>query len=372
MNKILDADTHIIEHPGIWEFMDKDMYPRRPVIVKAPSDTWYENVNAFWLIDGEIFPRPVGKGSFGLHVPGGDREEQRTDIPDGVRKLTDVPGRLAALERRDVAAEIVYPTLFIMYLTNDALLEIALCRAYNRFMAEVWKAGKGQLRWVAPLPMRSVEASVAEMRWAKEHGAVGVLFRGIEGDRSLAEPYFYPIYAEAEALDLPVCVHTGGGNATVTKVFDVRYSHVFPHVRVQPLFGFRDLVAHKIPERFPKLRFGFIEAAASWVPYVLHLIQRSTVKSSIKIGQATHSGKEAWGPEFFRENRLFVACEADEDIPYLTRFIGEDNLLIGSDYGHTDQSREDGVVAEIRSRGDLSATAKEKMLSTNPHVFYGM
>ncbi|HZU08147.1 MAG TPA: amidohydrolase family protein [Chloroflexota bacterium] len=371
MRGVVDADTHIIEHPGIWELMDEAMYPRRPVILKAPSDTLYKDVNAFWLIDGEIFPRPVGKGSFGLHVPGADREETRQDVPAGVRFLTDVEGRLRALDEREVEIEIIYPTLFIMYLTNDVELEVALCRAYNRYMARVWAQGRGRLRWVAPLPLRSITESLREMHVAKEHGAVGVLFRGVEGDRSLAEPYFFPLYEEASRLNLAVCIHTGAGAPAITRLFDVRYSHVVPHVRMQPLIAFGDLVRTRVPERFPELRIGFIEAAASWVPYLLHLLRRAS-KAQFKVGPSGPEWDEWWGPKLFRDYRLYIACEADEDIPYLLNYIGEDNLLIGSDYGHQDQSRDDGVVATIKRRPDLSERVKEKMLTINPRVFYGL
>ena len=33
-----------------------------------------------------------------------------------------------------------------------------------------------------------------------------------------------------------------------------------------PLHAFRDFVLNQIPDMFPKLRFGFIEASASWIP----------------------------------------------------------------------------------------------------------
>jgi hypothetical protein len=61
---VVDADTHIAESEGIWEFIDEEMYPRRPVLVSVPDDTLYDASNAFWLIDGDIFPKPSGKGGF--------------------------------------------------------------------------------------------------------------------------------------------------------------------------------------------------------------------------------------------------------------------------------------------------------------------
>ena len=105
-------------------------------------------------------------------------------------------------------------------------------------------------------------------------------------------------------------------------------------------------MAHKIPERFPELRFGFIEASASWVPYVLHHLQRAS-------GARLNAGGDAdasldWGPNLFRDYRLYVAAEADEDLPYLLTHIGEDHIIMGSDYGHQDQSH--GMVADRKEK----------------------
>ncbi|PZC48727.1 MAG: putative metal-dependent hydrolase, TIM-barrel fold [Chloroflexi bacterium] len=372
MGGVVDADTHIIEHEGIWEFMDKDLYSKRPVLLAGPSDTLYKGANGFWLIDGSIVPKPAGKGSVAMANPASDNEKARIDIDQDVRELTNPVARIRDMDARDVDIEVIFSTLFITYLTDDAELEVALCRAYNRYMAHACKDSGGRLQWVAVLPLRSIEDSVLEMNVAKEKGAAGVLFRGVEGDRSLAEAYFFPVYAEASRLNLPICVHTGAGSPGLSQVFDRTISHNLPHVRSLPLFAFRDLVAHKIPERFPDLRIGFIEAAASWIPYVVHHLRRAAKAPAQWLGGGGTPEDDEWGPKMFRDNRLFVALESDEDIPYLLNFIGEDNVIIGSDYGHQDQSRDVGVVATLKAREDISAVAKEKILSTNPRRFYGL
>ena len=61
MKKVVDADTHISESQGMWEFLDREMYHRRPVLMSVPEDTLYGERNAFWLIDGNIFPKPRGR-----------------------------------------------------------------------------------------------------------------------------------------------------------------------------------------------------------------------------------------------------------------------------------------------------------------------
>ena len=67
-----------------------------------------------------------------------------------------------------------------------------------------------------------------------------------------------------------------------------------------------------------------------------------------------------------------VAGEADEDIPYLAEFIGEDNLLIGSDYGHNDPAEEKALVQTMKTRPDLPAALVNKILRDNPKEFYGL
>jgi predicted TIM-barrel fold metal-dependent hydrolase len=362
MSLVVDADTHISESTHIWDLLEPEMYPRRPVLVSVPTDTLYGKRNAFWLIDGAIVPKPAGRGGSTLITPSAAAfQTERTDINQGVRELADVPARLRDMDRLHIDIQVIYPTLFLVYLTDDVQLEIALCHAYNRWLAQAWTAGQDRLRWVAVLPLRAIEACSAEMRCAKEHGAVGVFFRGIERDRTLDDPYFFPIYEEAAHLDLPICIHTGSGSPAIAQVFHFERSSAFSQGRLLPVMAFHNLVANRIPELFPNLRIGFIETAASWVPHVLHALKR---------GGRLPNGKT--GPDLFRDYRLYVACEADEDIPYLAQYIGEDHLLIGSDYGHNDPSDEPELVRTMRAREDLSEPLLEKILGANARGFYGI
>lgn len=364
MSGIIDADTHVSESTHMWELFDREMYPRRPVVVKAPEDTLYGPRNAFWLIDGDIVPRPAGRRSYRLITPSATKlEETRGDIHLASRELTDVPARLRDMDKLGVDVQVIYPTLFLVYLTDDPVLETAICRAYNRFLADACAKSNGRLRWVIVPPLRSIEETLKEIRWGKEHGAVGVFFRGLEGDKTLDNPVFFPVYQAANDLDLPVCIHTGIGNADLLDLIDVERNHSFFASRVLPLIAFRDLVANKIPEQFPKLRIGFIEASAGWVPFLVHILRRLI--------------KERWkyysnSADLFEDYRLFVACEADEDVPYLARYTGDGHLLIGSDYGHNDPSAERQLAATMRAREDIPAALTEKILTDNARRLYGL
>ena len=85
--------------------------------------------------------------------------------------------------------------------------------------------------------------------------------RGIQPPRERS--VLLPLYAEAERLNMPICFHTGDGN-NVSNAGDSA-SMQFYNV----LAAFHSLAQARVPERFPTLRFGFIEAGASWIPLML-------------------------------------------------------------------------------------------------------
>ncbi|MEA2641464.1 MAG: uncharacterized protein QOF51_2858 [Chloroflexota bacterium] len=382
MDGVIDADTHVIESDAIWRYFDEAFAHRRPVAF-AHDDPSTGERRSRWLIDGAVYPKPDGKGGQNLITPPLDSEEWTTPYW-GAKFLTDVGARLADADKMGVDVQVVYPTLFIMHLTWDPELEVALCRAYNRFMGDVWRRGHGRLRWVAVLPFLNIAASCDELDWSREHGAVGFMAKGMEGDRSLAEPWFFPVYEAASRLDMPMCIHTGGGAPAISSIMDNRIAGAFCGVRLLPLMAFQNLVGNRIPERFPDLRIGFIETGASWVPYALHFIERDWRRR--RQLDTAH-----FGPELFHDYRVFVACESDEDIPYLTGYIGEDNLLTGSDYGHHfgqlptiepnsfqnrqlggDASADLSIVGTMRAREDMTSDALQKLLVDNPRRFYGL
>jgi predicted TIM-barrel fold metal-dependent hydrolase len=145
-------------------------------------------------------------------------------------------------------------------------------------------------------------------------------------------------------------------------MFDLERNRQWSHSAFPPLHAFRDLVLNQIPDMFPKLRFGFLEASASWIPFLIHKLKRDNTKR----------WKSSWksSADLFEDCRFYVACEADEDINYLAQYAGADRLITGSDYGHNDPAEQAHLVAQMRSREDVSPSLIEKILCENPRKFY--
>lgn len=53
-------------------------------------------------------------------------------------------------------------------------------------------------------------------------------------------------------------------------------------------------------------------------------------------------------------------------------YAGEDNLVIGTDYGHGDTSSELNAISTFKAMEGLSDVTKRKILWDNPKALYGL
>ena len=126
-------------------------------------------------------------------------------------------------------------------------------------------------------------------------------------------------------------------------------------------------------EDFAGLRFGFIEAGASWVPFVLTMLAASGRLHHLQVEEPDFDSSVDL--DLFRRLGLYVACQSQDDLGYLLRYGLEDNLLVGTDYTHADQSAELRVldiIEERAERGVLSRETAKKILDDNPRRFFGL
>ena len=343
---IVDADAHVLECHGTWSYLSKAEAAFEPVAVNAAMKSGA--AEEFWLLDGRFLPKS---------------QNMAIDTPRESRELTDVQARLRHMDRLGIDIQVIYPTVFLRPFTRRPEVESALYRSYNRWLADVWKAGKDRLRWVALVPMLSMDKALSELRWAKEHGACGVFMRGLEADKHLCDRYFFPLYEEASRLDLAVCVHSGSGSFPMHDYYADETS--FPKFKLLNVTAFHSLIFNGIPELFPKLRFGLIESGAQWVPYAVHDLVR-------RIERQRGSPKGQLKENFLADNRFFVTCQTDDDLAYILQYSGDDNLVIGTDYGHSDVSAEIDALKKIRQLPGVSAAVADKILSDNAKRLYGL
>ena len=338
----IDADAHVLETERTWEYMLESEREFRPRAVATPDAE--ESGGESWLVDDRLHAKARNVGA---------------DTPKAAREMEDIDARIKHMDELGVDLQVLYPTIFLRPFTLRPEVELALSRSYNRWLVDIWKRGQGRLRWVAVLPLLSMEKALAEARWAKENGACGIFIRGLEVDRILSDPYFYPLYEEAGRLDLPVCVHSATGSFAVHDFFDRECG--FNKFKLAVVGSFHSVLYEGIPQRFPKLKLGFIEVSAQWVPYALHDVTRRFQRKGKTLSK-----------DILRESRIYVACQTDDDLPYVLQYSGPDNLVIGSDYGHADTASELNALRTLKQTGELDADVIDKILDDNPRALYGL
>ncbi len=358
---VIDADAHVVESERTWDYLEPAEEKFRPALVSAPNDPSLE----YWLIEDKIrgfrFRSFDEEAAAALSAKAGKHMEGQR----GRREMADVKLRLQHLDELGIDVQILFHTMWIERVADSPDVEAALCRSWNRWLADIWKQGEGRLRWCCVVPTLTLSEAAVQMKYAKEHGAVAVGIRPIEGDRLISDPYFYPLYEAAQKLDLAVAIHIANGNPAMSDLFtspvDPVSANGFAKFRAPTVTAAHTLLMSQLPHLFPNVRWAFIEASAQWVPWV---VREARVRHDTLGTDLPDEPFKAWN--------IYVTCQTDDDIPYLlTQGLG-DNLLIGTDYGHFDPSSDVDAISVFKETTPIGQDAMDKVLHHNPKKLYGL
>ncbi|MFN8534715.1 MAG: amidohydrolase family protein [Dehalococcoidia bacterium] len=356
---VIDADAHVEESAACWQYLPERLRPRRPMPVTFPLDTDYGEWNAVWVIDNKVRHNAASPTTMAVAAKKG------AEI--GAQELTDLPGRLADLDRLGVTVQVLYPSLFLGNVAEDVELEGALCASYNSFLANACAQGEGRLAYAAVVAWRNPNAAAEEIdRVARLGGCVAVMARGMEWDQPLDHPRFEPIHAAIDRNNLTLSVHVGFGSPTIRALYDTvpRQPHELGRPRAThgsrliggflSMHAFERLMRSDLADRYPRMRLLWLEIGCDWLPNALRTL-----------GPAARERVER-----LLGSRLFFSCDPAEDLDYLTGWVGDRCLVAGSDYPHDDASRHESLEAAFRDGSGLSGVSIERILWENPSRCY--
>ena len=119
-----------------------------------------------------------------------------------------------AMEGVDIA--VLFPTTGLSLIARDNLdpwLSLALCEAYNNWVAEFCRHSPDQLKFAAMLPVHDVHLACRELlRCVRDLGAVGSFVRpNLVNGHFWHSNYWEPLYSLHEELDVTWGFHEGTG-----------------------------------------------------------------------------------------------------------------------------------------------------------------
>ena len=279
------------------------------------------------------------------------------DLQDGGRvRNWDDDRRNSDLEADGIVAEVVFPNTVPPFFPSFVLFarppkpeeyehRLAGIRAHNRWLAD-WCARFPERRaGIGQVFLNDVDDAIEDVRWIKEHGLRGgILISAVPPDvdyvRPLYDPYYDPLWAVCEELEVPINSHGGTGlpnygnypASALLFISEVTFYSQRPFVQ---------LLLSGVFERFPRLKFVMTEMGCAWLPPMLEQLDGylASIRDTGRIGELRFADEHVLprsATEYFRRNCwMGVSQPGAADAAALDQ-IGADRFMWGSDYPHNE------------------------------------
>jgi len=185
--------------------------------------------------------------------------------------------------------------------------------------------------------------------------------------RHIHSAEFEPLWDAIEELGVPVGFHPTGQSSLrddiARRYIDTPNGRVIGVAGRNPIelmMAFGSMAAGGVLERHPGLRCAFLEGTCGWLPWYLWRLDEAWEKfgpgSEIQISQTPSQ-------YFFRQ--CYIATDADEKpLRQVVEAIGDDNIVVSTDYPHSDGLFPVAIEEFVRLEG-VSDKTKSKILWDN-------
>lgn len=331
---IIDVDTHYTEPPGLWTDLAPPSLKDRAPRVQSDDDG-----NEFWVVDDDLKLGPVG---YCVIKPDGGKELGTVTLP----RLQDMhPGasepqaRMAVMDEHGISRQIMYPNVlgfagsFVMNIKDVALRNFCV-HGYNEHAAELQRVSDGRLLPQALLPLWDIDLAVAELiRCHESFGLTGVVMTDspeLWQLPTLSEPYWDPLWSEAQERGLPINFHIGGG-ASIGSLWagmdePTSIAAMSSLADITNMRCIVNLIFSGLLDRYPALKFVSVESGMGWIPFLLELAE-------YQMGQNGVTSLELTPLEYF-QRQIYASYWFETDVAYAVKRLGEDNIMFETDFPH--------------------------------------
>lgn len=348
---VFDADNHMYEtQDALTKFLPKKHQDAIAIVEVNRRKKLLINGQISTMIPNPTFERVAAPGSAEAYFQGNnpDMLSFREFIGDAIpspASFRDPAPRLELMNELGLDYATMYPTLASLIeersAPNPALTHVMI-HALNEWMHEHWSFNyEGRIFATPVITLPIVDEAIKEFHWCLERGMKTFLMRpapvpGVNGKtRSMALPEFDPFWAEVEKAGITVTIHAS--DTGYIKYLDAwepadEWDAFKPSPLRNLVMGHRDIcdtisamICHGLFDRFPKLKVAVIENGSSWVPGLIHDLNRSWgINSGLFSENPVDTFKKHfWIHPFFEEAPLD-----------LINAMGADHVLFGSDYPH--------------------------------------
>jgi len=376
--RILDSDMHVFEPYDLYEkYMDPKWGERIP---RGKPRTKHGQIK-FTYADGRPL-RPSGTQALASTAPKLNTVESSPGEAQDAHRYAkplardyDAVSQLAAMDDEGLDAAVLFRT-FPLHCDDSLEPEYAnaLCRAWNDWMADFCQADPKRLRPSALITLHDVDLAVDETRRAiTELGAIGLcLVPEPSNGKHIHDRYYDPVWHVAEELGVPVCFHPAASPNQDQAVHRFRGQsneavliNAFRNP-IELMFAVGSFCAGGVLQRFPKLRVAFLEGNCSWLPWALYRLDERWEMRKEYCNEPL-----SMKPSDYFLRQCFISVDVEENLlGDVVKRIGEDNVVISTDYPHADSHWPDAVNHFMAM--EMPSSARKKILWDNCARLYGV
>jgi predicted TIM-barrel fold metal-dependent hydrolase len=387
LNWIVSVDDHIVEPPNLWQ----DRVPAKYKDI-APRVITDDQGREFWVYED------LRQETGGLGASAGRRKEDITAVgfpyADMRPGCYDAAARLIDMNEAGILGSLNFPTFprfcgqtFLE--AKDKDLALICVKAYNDWMIDEWcGVDPGRLIPLGIIPLWSPQLAVEEMVRLDAKGCHSICFS--ENFEPLGLPTIHtghwdPVIRAANDMEMVFSIHIGSSSTFHKISKDSPFMANFSLGMIRPMGCLMDWIFGGFFQRFPKVKIALSEGSIGWIPWVLEraqqvwTTQRYWVAKGQSLGnvgpvqdydrQIDHNKIDVYGD--YREH--FFGCFIDDATGLsMLDIVGEDNVMIETDYPHSDTSWPYSIklAHERLDAAHLTDAQKYKILRGNAERLY--
>ncbi len=260
--------------------------------------------------------------------------------PPIAKKLYDLDGeRIEAMDRAGIDVQVLsHNAPSGQGLGADGS---ELIRRVNDRLAELCTRHPKRFFGFAALATADPDAAARELeRCVKELGFKGAMLHGPTGIRFMDEPFFWPVFERAQALDVPIYLHPSYPMKAVADVYYADYAKAFPSIlnagwgfTVETATAAIRLILSGMFNKYPKTKI-IVGHFGEGLPFLLWRIDQALSRP----GQEGIKFREVFC------NNFWLTCSGNFSTPALLccmQELGMDRLMFSLDWPYVDN--EDGM-----------------------------
>jgi uncharacterized protein len=314
------------------------------------------------------------QGFGGVGITGGGNYQSlagRVTRYPGRRREKTPPGthRDIALTRRwmdaiGIDTLCIFPTPMLgLGFTPRVEVEVALARAYNRWLCEVVLANEPRIKSSLYLPMNDPEAAYKVVQdFGDKPGVIGFTVCTAR-HKQLYDNAYMKTYAAVEERGMPLVFHSqfgGAGDQSLNLCNRFMAAHALGFSWFN-ILQCTNWLCNGLPERFPKLKTIWVESGLAWIPFVMQRLDNEWMMRSSEVPLLKRKPSDYMREMYYSTQPMEMVANRKALELTFEMINAETQLLYSSDYPHWDMD----LPSTIYDLPFLSETAKRNILGGN-------